>query len=455
MRRGVDLTQGPILKKLFIVALPIMASSFVQMAYNMTDMFWIGRVGYDAVSAVGTAGFYMWLSMALVSLSQIGAQVTVSQAIGARDYDRAEVSGRNAIQLAAFNGIFYMLLVFLLKNGLIQFFQVPNAQVNAWGVDYLSIVALGFPFSFVSMSMTSIYNGSGNSQVPLKINATGLVINMILDPLLIFGFLGFPKMGVAGAALATLIAQAVVVCTFMLHIRSKHSPLQHFSFFKKPDLSVLKSLLKLGIPVSIQSGTFTVIAMFIAQRLSFFGDMPIAVQKVGSQIEAISWMTAIGFSTALGAFVGQNFGAKDFGRIKEGYRKAFALMFGYGLLTSFLLIVFAEPIFSVFIPDPEVIPHGAVYLRILGVSQLFMCIEISTAGAFNGMGLTFPPSLVSFIFTIARLPVAILLSQPHILGLNGIWWTITISSIFKGVVLASWYIGVLKTDARFKVGAGT
>ena len=450
MRRGVDLTQGPILGKLFLVALPIMATSFIQMAYNMADMFWIGRVGYDAVSAVGTAGFFMWLSMALVSLSQVGAQVGVSQAIGAKDYDKAERSGRSALHLAAFNGICYMLFALLFRHSLIQFFAVPNPEINLWGEQYLAIVALGFPFAFMSMTFTSIYNGSGNSQVPLMINAVGLVLNMLLDPVMIFGLVGFPEMGVAGAALATVIAQSVVAGLFVWHIHSKYSPVQHFRFFKTPDFERIKQLLKLGYPVAIQSGTFTVIAMFIARRLSDFGDMPIAVQKVGSQIEAISWMTAVGFGTALGAFVGQNYGAKAYGRIKEGYRKAVLLMFAYGTLTSLLLIFFAEPIFSVFIPDPNVIPHGAVYLRILGVSQLFMCLEISTAGAFNGMGKTVPPSVVSFIFTGLRLPVALLISQPEILGLNGVWWTITGSSIFKGVVLVSWFVWVLKTDKRFK-----
>lgn len=453
MRRGVDLTEGPILGKLFLVALPIMATSLIQMAYNMADMFWIGRVGYDAVSAVGTAGFYMWLSMALVSLSQIGAQVKVSQAFGAKDYDAAETAGRSALHLALFNGLLYMAVILLFKNQLIQFFAVPNPEINQWGIQYLGIVAIGFPLTFSSMTYTSIYNGSGNSQVPLMINAIGLVLNMVLDPLLIFGYAGLPELGVLGAAIATLIAQSVVALLFIWHVHSKFSPLHGFKFFKRPNFEILKSQLKLGFPVAIQSGTFTVIAMFIARRLSDFGDMPIAVQKVGSQVESISWMTAVGFSTALGAFVGQNFGAKAYDRIKEGYRKAIFLMMGYGLLTSLLLVVFAEPIFSIFIPDPDVIPHGAVYLRILGVSQLFMCMEISTAGAFNGMGKTVPPSIVSFIFTGLRLPVALLVSQPDWLGLNGIWWTISMSSVFKGVILVTWFIGVLATDARFKRSA--
>jgi Na+-driven multidrug efflux pump len=160
-------------------------------------------------------------------------------------------------------------------------------------------------------------------------------------------------------------------------------------------------------------------------------------------------MTASGFGTALSAFVGQNYGAKAYDRIKAGYKEAFKIMVILGLGASFGLIVFAEPLFTLFIPDPDIIPFGAVYLRILGVSQLFMSVEIATAGAFNGLGRTFPPSIVSIVFTGLRVPFAYILSSEALLGLNGVWWTISISSVFKGVIVVAWFVWVLKTDVNF------
>lgn len=450
MKGRVDLTEGPILSKIVHVAIPIMTTSFMQMAYNMFDMIWIGRVGYDAVSAVGTAGFYMWLSMAFVRLSQIGAEVGVAQSLGAKDEMRARDFARSALQFAVFNAVLYTVFILLFKKSLIGFFEVPNPSINANALKYLSIVAMGFPFAFSNMVFSGIYNGSGNSKVPFIFNFIGLVLNIVLDPILIFGWLGAPQMGVAGAAYATIAAQMLVCGFFIWHIESKNSPFSEFHFFKKPMLNVVGHVVKLGYPVALQSGAFTLFAMFIARRLSYFGDMPIAVQKVGSQIESISWMTANGFATALSAFVGQNFGAKQYERIKEGYVASIKIMFVFGVATSIALIAFAEPIFSIFIPDPAVIPHGAVYLRILGVSQLFMCLEISTGGAFNGLGKTVPPSIVSIIFTGLRVPFAYWLSSEALLGLNGVWWSISMSSVFKGVIIVVWFIWMIKHHPLFK-----
>lgn len=449
MDKRKDLTKGPILKSIVQVALPIMTTSFLQMAYNMFDMVWIGRLGYDAVSAVGTAGFYMWLSMALVRLSQVGAEVGVAQSLGARDELGARDYARSALQFAVFNAFIYMVFVQVLKIPLIDFFEVPSVQINQWAVGYLGIVAFGFPLSFANMVFSGIYNGSGNSKVPLWFNMTGLVLNICLDPVLIFGWFGAPALGVNGAAIATVFSQLVVTVLFVFHIESSKSPFSEFHFFRVPLWNVIAKIIKLGLPVAVQSGAFTLFAMIIARRLSYFGDMPIAIQKVGSQIESISWMTASGFGTALSAFVGQNYGAKAYDRIKEGYREAFKIMVVLGFAASFGLIVFAEPLFSLFIPDPEVIPFGAVYLRILGVSQLFMSIEIATAGAFNGLGKTFPPSIVSIVFTGLRVPFAYILSSEALLGLNGVWWSISISSVFKGVIVFVWFVWMLKTNKEF------
>ena len=176
------------------------------------------------------------------------------------------------------------------------------------------------------------------------------------------------------------------------------------------------------------------------------GPVPIAVQKVGSQIEAISWMTAGGFQTAMATFVGQNYGAKQWPRVFRGYFSGMTIMSIIGILTSLLLIFAARPLFSIFVPgEEETIMYGIVYLRILGLSQLFMCIESTTAGAFNGLGKTVPPSIVGILFNGLRVPAALFLSSTS-LGLNGVWWAISISSIFKGMVLTTWYLIMLKKN---------
>ena len=183
----------------------------------------------------------------------------------------------------------------------------------------------------------------------------------------------------------------------------------------------------------------TSISMIIARLIAGFGDSAVAVQKVGSQIESISWMTADGFAAAVNSFVAQNFGAGNKPRVRKGYSCSMKVVLVWGIFCTLLLILCPGPIFKIFIPEDGLLPLGIDYLQILGVSQLFMCIEITTAGAFSGLGRTVPPSIVSVILTGARIPMALALSATP-LGLNGVWWSITISSIFKGLVLLFWYI---------------
>ena len=156
-------------------------------------------------------------------------------------------------------------------------------------------------------------------------------------------------------------------------------------------------------------------------------------------------MTAEGFSTAISAFIGQNYGAKKYDRIKEGYKKGMELVGGMGIFASLLLIFAAKPLFTIFTPeDPIAIKEGIVYLQVLGLSQFFMSLEIGTAGAFNGLGITLPPSIVGITCNALRIPIAILLSGYTALGLAGVWWSISITGIIKGIVLVIWFRYLLK-----------
>lgn len=445
-----DLTKGPILKGLVTMAMPIMATSFIQMAYNLTDMIWIGFLGSGAVAAVGIAGFFIWLSQAFVFLGKTGTEIKVAQATGASDHERAERIARTGIQVTMIIAVIYSLTILLLREPLIRFFDTRNDVVEAMSINYLAIISLGLIFPFGNQVFTGIFNGRGNSKMPFKINAVGLVINMILDPVLINGYGFFPKMGVSGAAIATVIAQATVFCIFFYNIRYKHSLFEHFVLFKKSSMNESLAIMRMGFPPALQSALFTMISMVIARIIATYGALPIAVQKVGSQIESITWMTALGFSVALGTFVGQNFGASQYGRVINGYRTAMRVAFGLGLFNTFLLFFGAKWLFMIFIRESEAITLGIDYLRILALSQLFMCIEITSSGAFNGIGRTEPAAITSIVFNLLRIPMALYFSQMTILGLNGIWWSITISSVFKGVIVYIWFGRIIKKRPEFK-----
>lgn len=438
MNKKSDLTQGNIFISILFLALPIMGTSFMQMAYNLVDMIWIGKLGDDQLAAVGTAGFLVWFSTGLIYLCKIGAEVLVAQSVGAKNEKRGKQLVQNVIPLTLFLGVFLAIIYIIFNNQLINFFNIPEANVVEMAKSYLKIVAIGLPFFFINPILTAIFNGSGKSFIPFVINLIGLVFNMIFDPLLIFGVGPFPALGVEGAAIATISSQSLVTIVFVVYIKRQKGLhlFEGFRPFKNIDLNIIKKLVKIGFPVGFQSMLFTLFAMIIAKILADWGAVAIAVQKVGSQIESLSWMTAVGFSSATSTFVGQNFGAGKNKRIYKGYFMSITIMAVFGFITSCILIFLGGPIFSIFSDVPSTIKEGAIYLRILGYSQLFMCIEIVTNGAFNGLGKTMLPAVNSSIFNFLRIPAALILSSTA-LSLSGVWWSVSISSMFKGVVIVT------------------
>ncbi|WP_040212598.1 MATE family efflux transporter [Clostridium polynesiense] len=445
MSRNIDLVNGSISKGLLKLALPIMGTSFLQTAYNITDMFWIGQVGTKEVAAVGTAGFFTWFAMAFIIISKIGAEVKVSQNLGRKDISSVKHYISTSIQINLILSTTYALFIFIFRKQLIGFFKLGDTGVINMAESYLMIICAGLIFYFINPVFTAIFNGAGDSSTPLKINTLGLIFNIIFDPIMIFGIGPFKAMGVEGAALATVLAQILVSVCFIYRIVRGKEEYFKFNIFEKLNKDYANSIIRLGIPVAFQEGLFTIFAMLIARIIAKWGAEPIGVQKIGSQIEAISWMTAGGLSTALSAFVGQNYGAGKKDRIIKGYIYTMAMAVGVGIFATLVLMLLGGDIFKMFVPhDPESIKIGADYLRILSYSQLFMCIEITTKGAFNGLGRTMFPSLISIIFTGLRVPAADILSNNTPLGLNGIWWSISMSSVFKGVILTAIFLIIIK-----------
>ncbi|MEG1481270.1 MATE family efflux transporter [Clostridium sp.] len=450
MQDELNLTEGHIVKRLIALSLPIMGTSFIQMAYNMIDMIWVGRIGSSAVAAVGTAGFFTWFAMAFVIISKMGAEIKVSQSIGRKDYKAAKNYIRAAIQINIILSILYSIVMLLFKGPLIGFFNLGDAVVIYMAKTYLTAIVFGLPFYFINPVFTAIFNGSGNSKTPFYINTCGLIVNIILDPLLILGIGPFDGIGVLGAAIATVIAQIVVSALFIFAILKGNYSFLKVNVFKDFNMKYIKTICKIGIPTACHSGLFTIFSMVLGRIVAVWGPVPIAVQKVGSQIESISWMTTEGLAVALGAFVGQNYGAKKFDRITKGYKAILSLALFVGVIASILLIFFGEYIFAIFIPEQEAIMQGTSYLKILGYSQIFMCIEITTAGVFNGLSKTYIPSLISIVLTGARVPLAYILSRPDVLGIDGVWWAVSITSILKGILILIVLLKAYKSKKLFK-----
>ncbi len=442
MAKRVDLLSEPIRSSLIKLSLPLMGMSCIQMAYNLIDMLWIGKLGAGAVAAVGTGGLLVWFSMGLHTIAQLGGQVYVAQNIGAGKMKEAGQYATASLTMSASLSLLLGCTFFFATSPIVSIFQLNDASVIAQAETYVKVTGGFILFQLLAKLLTALITCTGDSKTPFIATTIGLVFNIVLDPILIFGLFGMPALGVLGAALATVLAQAVVFGVLLLHALHGQHLFAHVSVHNFPPLGVFKRIFKLGFPTTIQATFFPFVSIIISRFVASFGDNAVAVQRIGSQVESISWMTAEGFSVAVNSFMGQNYGARNMQRTKRCYYQAFTMLGCVGIFNTVFLIALNTQIFSLFIAEAEVIAMGGTYLTVLGVSQVFMCFEILSISAMNALGHTKLPATVSIVFTGMRIPLAMLLMATA-LGLAGIWWSIAISTICKGVLLASAAMWVL------------
>lgn len=439
-----NLTKGPILKTLTKLAIPIMASSFLGTLYNITDMAWIGLLGAKAVAGVGVGGMFTWLSQGLASMARMGGQVQVAQCIGRGERDRAHGFAQAAVQLATLMGMAYAVISLVFTRQMVAFFQLTDPEAQTAALSYTKIACGLIVFSFLTLTMTGLYTAQGDSKTPFLANLIGLVTNMILDPVLILGPGPFPKLGVVGAAIATVTAQAIVMMMMILGviIQKKENVLKGIRLTAKIPKEYLGGLCRIGIPTAIQGMAYCAISMVLTRMVSAYGAEAVATQRVGGQIESISWNTADGFAAALNAFIAQNYGAGKMDRVRKGYRASLWTVGIWGLLISFVFICFPKAIADIFFHEPKAVATAVGYLVIIGFSEAFMCVELTTVGALSGLGRTRLCSIISIAFTSARIPLAIILGG--LIGLSGIWWALSITSIIKGIIFTCTFLWITR-----------
>ena len=444
------LTEGPILQELIKLALPIMASAFLSTAYSITDMAWIGLLGSKAVAGVGVGGMYVWLAQGLATLARMGGQVQMGQAIGRDDKEQAGRYATAALQMVTVFGVLFGAVCLLFTEPLIDFYGLEDALTIEYAKVYLRITCGLILFSYVSYTLTGLYTAQGDSRTPLKANVIGLLVNMILDPVLILGVGPFPRLGVTGAAVATVIAQFLVLLVLVLEIlrkKDKGNLLREISLFRRVEGQYYASVARIGVPVALQSSVYCFISMILTRLVGTFGEGAIATQRVGGQIESISWNTADGFAAAMNAFAAQNYGAGKMERVKKGYRISAVTMIVWGTLIMLAFLVFPRQISEIFFHEADVVAVSMQYLIIIGFSEPFMCLELMAIGAISGMGNTKLCSLISIVLTGLRIPLAYALSATG-LGVEGVWWALTISSILKGITLHVAFYRVCKRNER-------
>jgi len=438
--RVLDLTQGPITSTIFRLAWPVVISMFVETARGIANMFWVGKLGAVHLAAVVSATFLTWFIYVLSDVISVGTVALVARYVGAKDETKAAYVARQAYLFAILSSLILAVFMILVGGRYAFHLMGTEPEVTRLGVDFVRIVFAGTTFLFLVETFGACFRGYGDTKTPMKVLLIGLGLHMVLDPLLIFGIGPFPRLETNGAALATFLSQGLAggIYVFLVMRGRLRFGLSLFPRFNL-DLSVVKKILKIGLPLSASGIIFILVYILLNKVTATFGTEAIAALGIGNRMESLSFLTCFGFSQAAAALVGQNLGA---GKPERAERCAWKTVQIVVLITGFISIMFLlfpRWISSFFISDPRVVNIAIDYLRILALSQVFMALEIVLEGSFSGAGNTVPPMTISIPGSVLRVPLAYLIAIFWGVGVNGIWWAITLTTIVKGTTLAFWF----------------
>ncbi len=429
------LTQGSIFKALVKLSIPLILTNILQTAYNLTDTFWVGRLGSVPVAAVSLAFPIVFIIISLGAGMAIAGSILVAKRKGAQDQKAVEhISSQT----------FFSVVLISLVLAIMGYFSSPylvammktEPAVYREAVAYLKITFLGLPPSFIYLTFQSLMRSIGKVKLPFYIVLTTVLLNLILDPLFIFGFGDLiPAYGVKGAAIATVgtqILSAVISLYFLFKgNQGIHINLRDYT----PDFKLIKELFKLGVPVSIEQVSRALGIFMMVLLVTHFGTMVLASYGIGSRILSFVIIPAFGLGMATSTLVGQNIGAKAYERVKKTLQLSLGIAFGALSITGLLLFVFARDVASFFIPDdPATIQESAVFIKSLSVSFGFLGILIVLMGAFRGAGKT-KISMVLAIMSVwlLRFPLAYYLAYHTDLKQFGIWISYPITNILTAI----------------------
>jgi len=439
MAKVSTITSGPIYSTIFKLAWPIIASMVLSTALSIVDYFWVGYLGTPEQDAVTSSTIVSWTLFSTISIVVTGITAMVSRAVGSEDLNWAEYVSRQGMQMAIGVGIILAIAGYFMAPPILKFLKTSD-QVFLLAVPYLRIFFISMFFHLIAEALGAIFRADGDTTSPTIAYAAATVLNIILDPLFIFGWGPFPKLGVTGAAVASMIAIAVTMLIMIAMLLRNKLEFSVAGWYRtRPDFKTIFRIGRIGLPIYLQNITFTMVYWFLIQIVHDFGEAAGAAMGIGNRLESLSYMTAFGFSIAASTLVGQNLGAKNPERASKCAWGSIWIISIETFVISILFLVFPRQIADIFSDDPAAIAIATDYLIILGLSQVFMGIEIVLEGAFSGAGDTVPPMSVSIPGSLLRLPIAWYMAYHMDFGVNGVWWSLTITSFLKAILMMIWF----------------
>lgn len=431
-----SLTEGSILAGVMHLAWPMVVGNVLQNAFNVVDMIFVGRLGAESIAAVALCGILMQITWTLLVGLSIGTTAIVARSIGA---GIPELAGRAAMQSLALGVVISALLAataFAAGRPALRLLGASGAILDL-ADGYLLIVFSGSFTMVLYFMCNGIMRGAGDAMTPMVLMGIATVTNIVLDPLMIFGLWGFPKLGVNGAAWATVIAQgfAMIGALWVMARGVSRIRLPWRAFRPEPDL--LRRILRISGPGAMQGAVQNAASLVLMRIVSAFGVSVMAAYGIGLRIDLIVMMPGWAFGATASTLVGQNLGAGKPERAERSAWVATALYAAFMLVTGVVFAVLATWVLRVFTGQTEVVALGASFLRIRSASYIFLAPALVMASAFNGAGDALTPMAMRALgLLVVQIPAALILPVVWQNQAAGIWTAIALASVVQGSGLA-------------------
>lgn len=436
-----DLTTGSIFWPIVLLSIPLVFSNILNTAYHIIDTFWVGKLGADAVAATTMSWPIIFIVTSVGMGLSIAGTVLVGQYTGKKEHKEADFIATQTIISMGIAGIILGILGFFAAEHIIRFLGV-SAEVVPLATGYLQIAFIGLAFFYIFLAFQSLMRGAGNVSLPLLVVFINVALNFFLDPLFIFGFepLGIPAYGVVGAAIVTMITQASATIIGLLIMVSGKAPITLRLDCLKPCLPVIKRLVKIGLPSSIEFFSRAGSTIIMTGLVAVFGTIALASYGLGMQFTNFAILPAIGFSLATTTLVSQNIGAKKFSRVNKTINYSMVFSFTFLTIAGILLFIFSNDLARIFIPnESEVIELTSNFIRLFSLTIGFTGIQTIIIGALRGAGNTKLGMNISIAVLGLTVIIAYVFAFLFNFGINGIWLAYPISN-FLGAGIAYFYL---------------
>ncbi|QLH84690.1 MATE family efflux transporter [Halosimplex pelagicum] len=436
-REEFDLTSGDIPRPLFYLSLPIVVTNLLQTAYNLVDTIWLGQYSETALAAIGMAFPLVFFLISLGLGISIAGSILVAQNIGADDEEQAEFAASQTVTFAIIASLLLGAFGYLNVGRLLDLIGGPE-NVVAGATGYLQIISLGMVFMFAFFVFMSLMRGYGDTITPMLVMFVTVVVNMVLDPFLIFGWWVFPELGIEGAAYATIFSRALATVIGMAIMFRGNRGVQIHLADMWPDLTYLRKILRVGVPASIENTGNSIAVVLMLTIVTPFGETVIAAYTVGVRMFSVIFLPAIAVGRGVETMAGQNIGAGEQERAGRATNFAAKAMFGALAAVGVLTWLGAPNIVAIFSDDPEVVEIGRLFLRYVAPTFGFTGIFHSYKGGFRGAGKTLTAAAISItMLGLVRLPVAWFASGE--MGYEGIWLAFGVSNLAGAAIAFAWY----------------